>query len=123
MKSIVDILHQFRIGPTDQRITILKLILDAEKGPFSIHELEKRMNASDLPISHNTLVITLQLFVTRKVLRAFPTPKTEKKKGRPLMLYVIDPALTLIRSTLPLPQVSETLIKSENTKGFDFSAK
>jgi hypothetical protein len=89
-----DILNRFKIVPTERRVVLLKLILSIEKQPFSVQALDNRIQSVGLAVSYNTLVTTLLLFATRKLLRAFPAPKTEKKKGRPAMLYMLDPSVS-----------------------------
>jgi hypothetical protein len=117
MKTAEEILYQFRIVPTEQRVALLKLILGLKKSPFSVQDLNDGMHAVDLAVSHNTLVTTLLLFVTRKVLRAFPAPKAEKKKGRPITLYVIDPSLAFAASNA---QSRISTSDPEQAKGTDF---
>jgi hypothetical protein len=117
MNAVEDIFCRFRIVPTEQRVAVLKLILDVEISPFSIQELRHQIHASGLPVCDNTLVTTLQLLVARKVLRTFPAPKIEKKKGRPQMLYVVDPLLQFARSTSQTEQRPKT---SEDVEGIDF---
>ncbi len=118
MKSAEEILCRFKIVPTEQRVALLKLILNLEKSPFSGQDLTYRIIELKVPVSHNTLATTLQLFVTRKVLCAFPTPNDEKKKGRPAMLYVVN-----VPAIYPISNASTTKSQdeSENVKGIDFN--
>ena len=89
-----DILNHFRITVTEKRIELLKLILSTEKQLFSVKDLSERMCANHLAMSNNTLVTTLLLFVTRKLLHAYPSSGREGKRGRPVMLYMVDPSVT-----------------------------
>jgi len=116
MKTAEEILCQFRIVSTAQRLVLLKLILRLEKSPFSVQDLNDRIRAVDLAVSHNTLVTTLLLFVTRKVLLAFPLQKPKRKKGAHHALCH--------RSFPGIPkanlQTAEATDKTESVKAMDF---
>ena len=89
-----DILNHFKITVTEKRVALLKLILSTEKQLFSVKDLSDRIRANHLTMSNNTLVTTLLMFVTRKLLHAYPSSGREGKRGRPAMLYRVDPSVT-----------------------------
>lgn len=94
MNAPEDILNHFRITITEKRVALLKLILSTEKQLFSVKDLSDRLRANHLAMSNNTLVTTLLMFVTRKLLHAYPSLGREGKRGRPVMLYRVDPSVT-----------------------------
>ncbi|MEJ0055959.1 MAG: hypothetical protein WDN75_10075 [Bacteroidota bacterium] len=93
MKSPQEILNKFKIVPTEHRLELLKLILDHGPEPFTQQELEERVQTLDIAFSSSTIFTTLLLFVSRRLLKSYPAPNTEKRRGRPTTLYAVESSL------------------------------
>lgn len=88
-KSCINILNDYKITPTVQRIELLTLMV-AFHGPFSIEDLKKEVQTVSIVISDSTIVTTLLLFESRKLIKGAPALKSEKVRGRPMTVYTME---------------------------------